>query len=209
MDKTVRSLSGRLMSALSLLGELVVLNFAMLLCCLPVITAGAAVSASCVCARKILCGEQGASVFKDFFLAFKQNFYQATALWLIQLAITLVFCGDIYYAVNIAESSFFLVFGIVGLLLSFAVSLWAYPLQSRFDNTTGRHIINAALLAVGVLPKTLLLMLLWLVPLALTLLVPEILTAFGWLWLLCGFAALQYISAKILRPALKMAEVKK
>ena len=204
MKKELLSLSGRLVSFLSLLGELVLLNFLLLLCCLPVVTAGASVSAACAVSQKMVRGEQGASVFKDFFPAFKQNFFQATGLWLLQLLVTLVFCGDIYYALRIAESqnTFFLVFGIVGLLLSFAVSLWAYPLQSRYENTLGAHLKNAVLLAVGMFPKTLLLLLIWLAPLGLTVLSAEILTAFGWVWLLCGFAALHYFSAKLLASAL-------
>ena len=207
MKGELSSLSGRLMDALSLTGELVVLNFAMLLCCLPVITAGASVSAGCAVAQKMLRGEQDASIFKEFFLRLRRNFAQATGLWLAQLVASAVFGGDIYYAVTISESrnTFFLVFGIAGLLLVFALSLWAYPLQSRYENSLGGHIKNAALLAVLHFPKTLLLMLLWLLPLSLTLFVPEILKAAGWIWMLCGFAGLQYLSAAILRPVLDSA----
>lgn len=211
MKKELSGLSGRLMGFLSLLGELVVLNFLLLLCCLPVITAGASVSASYAVAQKILRGEQGASVVKDFLLAFRRNFAQATGLWLLQLLVTAVLCGDVYYATRVAQpqNTFFLVFAIVGLLICFAVSVWLYPLQSRFENSLSGHLRNAALLAVGRLPQTLLLMLLQLLPLALTLFVPEILTALGWLWLLCGFAGVQLFSAKILRPTLDFAKTEK
>ncbi len=61
------------------------LNILWFLCCLPVFTAGAATTALYYVCLKVARDEE-TSIFTMFFRAFKQNFKQATVLWLAMLA---------------------------------------------------------------------------------------------------------------------------
>ena len=72
----------RLMGAI---GDLVVLNILWLLCCLPVVTAGASTLALFAIVHKIAAGEDYRTA-SGFFKAFRRDFKQATALWLVVLA---------------------------------------------------------------------------------------------------------------------------
>ena len=72
----------RLMGAI---GDLVVLNILWLLCCLPVVTAGASTLALFAIVHKIAAGEDYRTA-AGFFNAFRRDFKQATALWLVVLA---------------------------------------------------------------------------------------------------------------------------
>lgn len=71
------------------LTSLIELNLLWLLCCLPVVTAGAATTAVYYTMYRILTGEDDA-VLRPYFRAFRQNFKQATLLWLPLLVIAAV-----------------------------------------------------------------------------------------------------------------------
>lgn len=77
---------GPLMRALVYLGELILLNLLFLLCCLPVITAGASAAAMYTVAFRNLDGK-GGHVCRQFFSAFRANFKKATLQWLVMLAV--------------------------------------------------------------------------------------------------------------------------
>ena len=60
--------------------DLLILNLVTLLLCLPVITAGAALTAMHYVLLKMVRGEEG-YIVKSFFRAFKREFRQATVMW--------------------------------------------------------------------------------------------------------------------------------
>ena len=80
------------MRVLNRVGDLMIMNFLMILCCIPVITAGAAFTAMHYVLLKIVRGEEG-YLIKGFFKSFKENFKQATILWLLMLLVGCSLCG--------------------------------------------------------------------------------------------------------------------
>ena len=66
--------------------DLLILNLVTLLLCLPVITAGAALTAMHYVLLKMVRGEEG-YIVKSFFRAFKREFRQATVMWIIFMAL--------------------------------------------------------------------------------------------------------------------------
>ena len=66
-------------------GDLVVMNVLWLVCCLPVVTAGAATVGLFSVAHKMAAGEEYRAAH-DFFRAFRRDFKQSTAVWLAVLA---------------------------------------------------------------------------------------------------------------------------
>ena len=66
--------------------DLLILNLVTLLLCLPVITAGAALTAMHYVLLKMVRGEEG-YIVKSFFRAFKREFRQATVMWVMFMAL--------------------------------------------------------------------------------------------------------------------------
>ena len=69
------------------------LNLLWILCSLPIFTMGAATTALYYSTLKIVRGEDS-HLTKLFFRSFRQNFKQATLLWLILLAVGALLAGD-------------------------------------------------------------------------------------------------------------------
>lgn len=75
-----------LMRLMMLITNLVCLNVLWLLCCLPVITAGAATTAMYYVVFQYIT-KQDDSVLRPFFKAFKENFKTLTPIWILHLLI--------------------------------------------------------------------------------------------------------------------------
>ena len=87
----------KVMVILSKVADLMWLNLLTIMMCIPVITAGAALTAKDYMCYKILKNEE-AGITKGFFHSFKQNFKQATAIWLMMLVVLGVAGFDVLFA---------------------------------------------------------------------------------------------------------------
>ena len=88
------NLDGPILSALTRVFDILVATVLFLLCCLPVFTIGAALSA--MYATVIRIADDGcSSITRWFFGAFRDNFKQATALWLPVALVGLLAAADI------------------------------------------------------------------------------------------------------------------
>ncbi len=131
--------------------DLLFLNLLMLLCCLPIITIGASLTAGHFVALRIRRDE--AKVFGDFFRSFRENLMQSTVIWLgVVMVIACIFmilwfCGEQSVPISIAC--------FVALLLVCMLGLWIFPLLSRFVYTTGALLRNSILLCCRYLFHTL------------------------------------------------------
>lgn len=153
------------MRFLNRMADLLILNILMMICCIPVITVGAAFTALHYVILKMIRGEEG-YLFKGFFKSFVQNFKQATMIWFLMLVVIAVYIGD-SLIFNYSGLSFpkplvvvVVAVGIVALL----VAMYIFPLLARFENTVRNTIKNAALLSFANLPKTLLMALFYALP---------------------------------------------
>ena len=75
------SLDGRLVKILTRLTDIIILNTLFIVCCLPVLTIGASLTALATMWHRLLKGEDTDLVF-HFFRLFRTNFKQATVIWL-------------------------------------------------------------------------------------------------------------------------------
>jgi len=187
-------LDSPVMRFLSRMADLMILNVIMTICCLPIITIGASVTAMHYVMLKMVRNEEG-YIVKDFFKSFKLNFKQATIIWLIMLVLIFVFVGD-YFIVNYSGIVFpqkmGLVLAIVAALV-FIVSTYIFPVLSRFDNTIKNTIKNGCIMSIMAAPKAVLMALLTVAPAVLALVTPAILP----LVLLFGIALPGFLSAKL------------
>ena len=140
------------MRTLSTAADLILLNLLTLLCSLPLITIGAALTALNVTTIKIVRGEETAPV-KDYFLAFRENYKKGTVMGLIFLLIFAVLLAD-YLAAGSAVPILRPVIAAIALLV-LTLGQYAFALLARYENTLRGTLKNALLLAVGYFPRTL------------------------------------------------------
>ena len=79
---------------MSKVADLCILNIICVVCCIPVITAGASITAMYYVTLKMVRNEE-AYILRSFFKSFKQNFKQATIINLIMLLIGVVLYVDL------------------------------------------------------------------------------------------------------------------
>lgn len=160
-------LDSPVMNFLNKLADLIYLNFLTLICCIPVFTIGASLTALNYVTLKIVRNEEG-YITKSFFKSFKQNFKQATAIWLILLFFFVIFVGDILI-LNYAQVEFptWLKIALiaVGALILLA-TVHVFPVLSRFENTVKNTFKNSMLMGILSLPKTMLMLVCWVIPVA-------------------------------------------
>lgn len=208
MKERFRQLRLSFRNTLSFLGDIVILNLLFLVCSIPIITIGAAASACYAGVSRTLQKRETGLVYRAFFADFRAAFRQATAGWLLELLAVLILAGDIWFAVVYSEpnNTFFLIFAIVIGVAILMASLWFYPLVARFHNSLGKQIKNAFLLAFAQFPRTLLMLLIWVLSLGLPFLVYEVFVYLGWLWLAAGFSLPMYWTVKMFRKTLKLEQ---
>lgn len=127
------------------------LNALWLLCSLPIFTMGAATTALYAVSIKIVRGTDGA-IYSQFFRSFKENFKQATQLWLMLLAAGIFLGVDTYVLIHLRRASTgtiaifwtLLLALIIAALIIYAIVLaYTFPLLSYFDNTNSAMLLNA------------------------------------------------------------------
>ena len=135
------------MSGLSAAADLLVLNLLAILCSLPIFTIGAAVTAlDDVCFRMIR--QEGSSVVRGYFHAFRANFKRGILLGLLFLAAAALLYFD--YLAALAYAPVFRV-GIAAIAF-LCLAFFSYA------NSLFVTLKNAVILAIGFFPRTLLML---------------------------------------------------
>ena len=118
---------------MSKVADLCILNIICVICCIPVITAGASITAMYYVTLKMVRNED-AYIVRGFFKSFKQNFKQATIINLIMLLIGVV----LYNRPECVKSNaggagqIFQVIFMAFVLIYFILFLYVYPVLARF-----------------------------------------------------------------------------
>lgn len=191
-----------------LLTDLLILNLLWLLTSLPVLTLGASTSAAyAVLLRYVRDG--GVPVTKTFFRCFKENFLQATALWLLAIGMAGVLYVDWHFAKTVAGAvgTLYSVLAIVLLAAIAVVLTLAIPIQAYYQNTLWNIMKNAFAMAFCAPGRMLLIWLFWTAIGAFCILVPfEIAARAGILLLLWGFALPAWLASRQILKIFRMFE---
>ena len=127
------------------------LNLLWFLCSLPIFTIGASTTALYYVSLKIVQGEDS-NLTRLFFSSFRQNFRQATTLWMILLAIGLLLAGDGYILYHLQTTTtgfpaviWTLMFALVIVAASaYAIVLmYVFPLTASVANTNWAMLKNS------------------------------------------------------------------
>ncbi len=194
-----------IMSFLARVADLVILNVLWLLCCLPVVTAGASTTAMYHVVRHLQ-EESISSVTRDFFRSFKSDFRQATPVYLLLLIPTAAVVMNAW--ILSAQSSDVVpvyvraIWMASALMLTFVVS-FVYPVMAYFDDTVWKTLRTAAVLAVAKLPRTVLISAINLLPIIMLFVSLPFFLRSSIFWLLIGGSLTAYLNMLILRPVFK------
>lgn len=152
-------------SFLSKMADLIYLNILAFICCIPIITVGASMTALNYVVLKMVRNEEG-YITRSFFKSFKQNFKQATIIWLMILAAVGILAGDAFilrYSGLVFLSWLRIALTVVGVVLMFTL-MHVFPVLSRFENNIKNTFKNSLFMGILTFPKTLLMMVCWIVP---------------------------------------------
>jgi len=184
------------------MGDLMLLNLLTAVLCLPVITAGAAITALHYVNLKMVRGEEG-YIFRDYMKSFKQNFKQATAIWAIGLVIIAIFIGDYFILLNVPNAPRGLGTVILAVsLVVFVVTRYVFPVLSHFENSVYKTIKNGVLMSMMAAPKALCMAILEVAPIVLLYFTARVMP----LILLFGISLPTYLGAMLYNTTFKKFE---
>lgn len=202
------NLNSPFMQKLALLFDLMVLNLLTILCSLPIVTMGAAISALHDAAWRLR--QHQGTLLRNYFTAFRRNFRQATIMFIPLLLIGLAFAYNaVVVILNYQETNSFMLLPLgICFAIYVMVASWVYPLHTRFENTTVRVFVNSFLCALRYLPRTLIMAVMNLLPWAALILAPEQFSRFFVLWAFVWFAFAAYMNMWLLeKPIQRLTEL--
>ncbi|MDO4338666.1 MAG: DUF624 domain-containing protein [Eubacteriales bacterium] len=125
------------------------LNVLFLITCLPVVTIGPALTALYTVTLQEARKEHG-YIFSTYLKAFKRNFPQSAAAFLLQMVLMLVFLFNAFFWGNQGTvTGNIILFVITVLLVILALSfLYTFPLLARFENTLKQTLQNSISIAI-------------------------------------------------------------
>lgn len=141
---------------------------------------------------KMVRNEEG-YLTRSFFKSFKENFRQSTIIWVIILAVFALIAGDFFilkYAVMEFPSWIKTALMAIAIILLFGL-MHVFPVLARFDNTIINTFKNSFLMGILSFPKTVLMMIFWVIPIVIALSVYQILP----LVLMLGISGPAYMCA--------------
>lgn len=149
--KSLFDIDGPAMRFLTKLAYSAYLNILWFICCLPVFTIGASTTALFYVSLKVAKDEEG-SLTKSFFRSFKENFRQATIIWLILLAVGILLGVDGYVFYHMRFDSALWTLGTAVFYVMLAayaiIMMYIFPLLARFNNTIRAMFKNALMIGM-------------------------------------------------------------
>jgi len=200
MSKLFR-MDSPLMRFLTKIADLMVLNILFCVTSIPLITIGASWTALYSVTLKMVRDEEG-SVSRSYFRSFRQNFRQATLLWLGVLVVLALLVLDIRVLNGMAEGTApgLLRVGVEILaLLGIMVLQYLFPSLARFEASLADTLKNACMMALAHLPKTALMTAAAVGAVWITLMNNTTIAIGLMVWPLIGFALMAFGNSGILR----------
>lgn len=200
MSKLFR-MDSPLMRFLTKIADLMVLNILFCVTSIPLITIGASWTALYSVTLKMVRDEEG-SVSRSYFRSFRQNFRQATLLWLGVLVVLALLVLDIRVLNGMAGGTApgLLRVGVEILaLLGIMVLQYLFPSLARFEASLADTLKNACMMALVHLPKTALMTAAAVGAVWITLIKNTTIAIGLMVWPLIGFALMAFGNSGILR----------
>lgn len=142
-----------LMQVLGFIADIFIMNLVFLVCCLPIVTIGAAQSGLFNAMRVLQDREDDSSVMKAFFRGFKNGFFRITPVWIVFLVLDVILVYTIAMSFSWQELGIYIHWGfplvMLGLLLLIQSVVPAF--HARFSCSPFQLVRNSLLL-IGFYP---------------------------------------------------------
>lgn len=203
MLSRIFDLDNPVMRFLGDLFDLLMLNLITVALCIPIITAGPALTALHYMTLKMARGEQ-TYILAPYFKSFKENFRQSAVIGLIYIAAIAVFAIDLWIfrsgVMDLPQVMRIMIVAVA--IVLYLLFLWVIPLQAHFENTIRGTFRNSTLMSLAHFPRTLAMAAIWLLPIACAVISYQ-------LWpivMMFGLSAPAFLCAKVYSPAFKQFE---
>ena len=190
---TVDSPFGRTVATLA---DLVLLNLLFLFSCMPVITVGAACGGLYHTVHAMLSGQCGV-LYREYLAGFKKCFKRGTVLFLLSVSVIVMVLADLILATGVVGIMGMLCVGVIVGTVIVVLGVMAH-LPMVLDRNPGERVMillrDALILAVQNSWRTLVAVVLNILPFVLFLLAPGLFMESWMFWFLIGFGALAYVN---------------
>lgn len=192
---------------LNKIGDIVLANLLFIVCSIPLVTIGPALTALYHCMLRTVKGNNNGTI-KTFFRAFRQNFLQSFLLWISFLAGFFILILNLNFLKQTGNSTgqifHYLSYGIIGLLV--IVFLYVFPVVAAFSGTLKNMLKNAFLFAFMHFPSTLAIAVISILPLFMTYQDLQLLPLYAACWAFFGFGLTAFVNSlffyRMFRPYL-------
>lgn len=172
--------------------DLIILNILFLVCCIPVVTIGAAATALYSVTLKMVKDEHS-RIAAGFFLSFHQNFRQSTLCWLGCLVLIALVAADMAVLKSLEPSVATTVLSTLLLMVcavAFAWGQYLFAFLARFKTSLKEAVKNSLLLMIAYLPKSVMMVIMWTAAAAASFSGNLVLSIAMVFWPMMGFAVL-------------------
>lgn len=151
------NIDGPFFKLLTKITNYLILAVTYVVCCIPIITVGAASTAMYITHHKVIENGEG-YVWQTYWQQFRSNFKQATVLWLIMLLLTAILAADIFFAymlsnVNAATRFVFILAIILCVLFITWMRYW-FPYIAHVEDPIRRVLKNTLIMTIIHLPQS-------------------------------------------------------
>ena len=195
------SLFGKIMTRF---GILIGANLMFVIFSLPVITIAASITGLYHVMFKTLRGNGVLNPFKMFWQGFKNNFKQATIVWMLALLLTFIFYLEFRITGiaggNLAIVRYALIIIATVLLI---LLIYIFPVMTAFADTIPNLLKNSFYFAVKKPLKLVIIMFFTIFPLYLTYTDAQMMPLYAFIWVTIGYSLIAMLGATLLLPEFK------
>lgn len=190
---------------MSTVANLMLLNLLWIVTSLPIITIGASTTAMYHVVLQYV-NKQDETLLKPYFMSFKQNFKQATLLWIPHGLIGLALVAELFYLTNGQTGSVWWVVFVVLTMIYLLISSMLYPMLARYENSTRNIVINSINLSFRNILPMLSAVVLNITPVALMVIDYNAFLYTALFWTFGGFSLIAYLNAILIMRIFKKYE---
>lgn len=200
-----------IMTKLSALADLMIINLLYLLTSIPIITIGASTTALYSVMKTADENAASSSMVKNYFHSFFSNFKKSTLIFLLLLIPAALVAVDLFILFAGLLGDSILSYILCGIPAVVFLCIWSYvfALYAKFENTIKNTLSNAFLLSVAYFPTTILVIVANLLPLAVFLFFTEFFYKTLILWILLGCSLPAKVNSLLLKRVFDRCTPKK
>ena len=183
------------------IGVLVITNLMFILCCLPVVTLGAGLSALYYTMLCALRDNGDIRPAKTFWTGFRDNFRQATMSWLVLLVLAVLIYLEIFWCGQFSGPITVFRYGLYALGLGLSIlASYLFPIMETFRGNMAQHLKNSLGFVCSAPVTALTVLFFSVIPMAWTFFTNAYLPLYAFLWCTIGFSGIAMMCSKSLLP---------